>query len=144
MEKMKVLFAAGVGILAAYLQKYYLLYILVAVAVMMDLVSGMAAAVVSGQGLSSKVARNGFVKKMMMLFAVGFGTFLDVLLPYATGSLGIELETGLLVSAVISVYICIGESISIMENIYRATGKQPPALIRKLLEQAKEKIDGEY
>ena len=143
MEKMKILSALVLGGLVAYGQKYWLLYTLVAAAVMMDLVSGMAAAVVSGAGLSSSVARKGFLKKLMLMFAVGWGTFLDVLLPYAAGSVGLELPSGLLFSAVISVYICIGECISIMENICRATDRQPPALIRKLLEQTKDKLDEE-
>lgn len=141
MEKLKILCAGCIGVLCAYLQKYSILYILVGVAVLMDLVSGMAAAVLAGDGLSSGVARRGFLKKMVLLFAVGFGTFLDVLLPYAAQTVGLELETGLLFSAVISVYICIGESISIMENIFKATGKTPPPIIVRILKQAKEEIE---
>ncbi len=142
-EKIKIAGAVIFGLLITYCQKYWLLYSLVAVAVLMDLISGMAAAVVSGEGLSSSLARKGFVKKLMLLLAVGWGTFLDVLLPYAVSALGLEIQTGLLFSAVICVYICIGESISIMENICRATDRQPPAIIRKLLEQAREKMDEE-
>ncbi len=140
-EKMKILCAGCIGIVAAYFERYRLLYLLVGAAVLMDLISGMAAAVISGQGLSSKMARQGLLKKMMLLLAVGFGTFLDVLLPYAAATVGLEVNTGLLMSAVISVYICVGESISIMENIYRSTGKKPPAIISKLLTQAKEEIE---
>ena len=77
----------------------------------------------------------------MLLFAVGFGTFLDVLLPWCGTLVGLETEKGLLFSAVISVYICIGESISIIENIYHSTGKQLPAWIAGMLEVAKDKID---
>lgn len=141
MEKMKMICAGCIGIVAAYFERYRLLYLLVGAAVMMDLISGMAAAVLSGQGLSSRMAREGLLKKLMMLFAVGFGTFLDVLLPYAASTVGLEIDTGLLMSAVISVYICVGESISIIENIYRCTGKKLPAVISKLLTQAKEEIE---
>lgn len=143
MERLKGGAALLLGGLAAYLQKYWLVYVLVAVAVLMDLISGMAAAVVAGEGLSSGVARKGMLKKLMLLFAVGWGTFLDVLLPFAAAAVDLRLPTGLLFSVVVCVYICVGESISVMENLCRATGREPPALIRKLLLQAKEQLNKE-
>jgi len=109
--------------------------------VVMDLISGMAAAVIEGQGLSSKTARAGFFKKLMLMFAVGFGTFLDVLLPRCAALVGLESEQGLLFSSVICVYICIEESISVLENIYRSTGKRLPKSIEKLLEAAKDRLE---
>ena len=141
MDKLKYILAVFGGAIASYFEQYLLLYGMVAVAVLMDLVSGMAAAVIEGQGLSSKTARAGFFKKMMLLFAVGFGTFLDVLLPWCGELVGLEMEGGLLFSAIICVYICITESISILENIYRSTGKKLPAWISKTLEVAREKLE---
>ncbi len=140
MTKLKVLCSLAAGVICAYFEKYALLYALVGVAVMMDLVSGMSAALISGEGLSSRVLRLGFLRKLMFLLAVAFGTFLDVLLPLAAATVGLEIGRGLLFSAVISIYICIGESISIMENICRATGREPPALLKKILSQAREKM----
>ncbi len=140
MQKLKYILAVLGGAIVSYFEQYLLLYAMVGAAVLMDLVSGMAAAVIEGKGLSSKIARDGFFKKLMLLFAVGFGTFLDVLLPWCGELVGLELESGLLFSAVICVYICIGESISVIENIYRSTGKKLPAWITKMLEIAKEKL----
>ena len=141
MEKAKYILAMIGGALITYFGQYLLLYALVGVAVLMDLISGMAAAVIEGQGLSSKTARAGFVKKLMLLFAVGFGTFLDVLLPWCAELVGMEIQSTLLFGTVICVYICIGESISIMENIYRSTGKRLPKWIAKLLQITKEKLE---
>ena len=141
MDKIKYVLALFGGAVAGYFGQYMLLYVMVGGAVLMDLFSGMAAAVIAGDGLSSKTARKGFFKKLMLLFAVGFGTFLDVLLPWCGELVGLEMEKGLLFSAVISVYICIGESISIVENIYRSTGKKLPTWITRMLEIAKEKIE---
>ena len=139
MEKIKYALAVLWGLCAGYFQQYGLLYCLVAIAVLMDLISGIAAALIEG-ALSSKTALKGFGKKLMMLFAVAFGVFLDVLLPQAAALAGIELATSLHFSAVVSAYICITESISILENIYRSTGKRLPGWITQILEIAKEKI----
>lgn len=141
MEKVKYILAIIGGAVITYFRQYLLLYAMVGVAVLMDLISGMAAAVMEGKGLSSKTARAGFVKKLMLLFAVGFGTFLDVLLPWCAELVGMEMENGLLFGTIICVYICISESISIMENIYRSTGKRLPEWIAKLLQIAKEKLE---
>lgn len=141
MDKVKFILAVVGGVITTYFEQYAWAYGLVAVAVMMDLVSGMAAAVIEGQGLSSKTARAGFFKKLMLLFAVGFGTFLDVLLPRCAALVGLESEQGLLFSAIICVYVCVEESISVLENIYRSTGKRLPKGIAKMLEVAKEKLE---
>ena len=141
MDKVKYIIALIGGMAAGYFGQYMLLYVMVGAAVLMDLVSGMAAAVMVGSGLSSKTARAGLFKKLMLLFAVGFGTFLDVLLPWCGELVGLEMEKGLLFSAVISAYICISESISIIENIYRSTGQKLPAWITGMLEIAREKFE---
>ena len=141
MEKIKYFIALFGGIMVNYLDKYRFLYLMVGAAVVLDLFSGMAAAVAVGEGLSSKIARTGFLKKLMLLFSVGFGTFLDVLLPWCGGLVGLEMENGLMFSAVICVYICVGESISILENIFRSTGTRLPGWITGLLKEAKEKLE---
>ncbi|MBR5783214.1 MAG: phage holin family protein [Clostridia bacterium] len=143
MEKLKYAVAMFGGIILGYLEKYRFLYLMVGAAVLLDLISGMAAAVIQGQGLSSSVARAGFFKKLMLLFSVGFGTFLDVLLPWCGEMVGLELRGKLMFSAVICVYICVGESISVLENIFRSTGTKLPGWITKLLKEAKDKMENE-
>lgn len=143
MERVKYFAALLGGAVMSYLGQYRFVYLMVAAAVLLDLISGMAAAVINGAGLSSKTAYRGLLKKLMLLFSVGFGTFLDVLLPWCGEMVGLHIESGLMFSAVISVYICIGESISILENIYKSTGRQLPEWIGNLLLVAKEKINKE-
>jgi len=141
MEKWKIGIALLGGAVMSYFEKYTFLYVMVGAAVLMDLISGMAAALATGQGLSSKLARTGFIKKLTLLLGVAFGTFLDVLLPWGAQTVGLELSSGLMFSAVISVYICVGESISVMENICRCTGSPLPKWITRLLKEAKEKME---
>ena len=141
MDKIKYILALLGGMAVSYLEQYLLLYLLVGAAVVMDLISGMAAAVIEGTGLSSSTARRGFFKKLMLLFAVAFGTFLDVLLPWCMATVGLTVEGRLYFGAIIGAYICIGECISILENIYRSTGRKLPVLVEKTLQIAKEKLD---
>ena len=143
MDKVKYFTALIGGAVMSYLGQYRFLYLMVSAAVLLDLISGIAAAVMDGEGLSSKTAYRGMLKKLMLLFSVGFGTFLDVLLPWCGETVGLELEGGLMFSAVISVYICIGESISILENIFKSTGQKLPEWIGNLLKVAKEKMNNE-
>lgn len=143
MDRLKYLLALVGGAMAAYFQKYALLYALVATAVALDLITGMCAAVIEGTGLSSSIARKGFLKKMVSLVSVAFGTFLDVLMPFASEKVGLEIGGTLIFSSVICVYICITECISIAENICRCSGSQLPGWIIKLLKQAKERTDND-
>lgn len=140
MDKMKYFVAIAGGAVAAYFRQYSILYVLVGIACMLDLLTGVCAAVLDGTGLSSKIARNGFLKKLVLLVAVGFGTFLDFLVQFAVEKAGMHFDT-LIFSSVICVYICITECISIIENIYRSTGGAIPQWIVKMLKQHKESLE---
>lgn len=141
MEKVKYFLALVGGICAGYFEQHGRLFFLVGVAVLMDLFSGVAASLIEGRGLSSRTAIKGVARKLLSLFAVAFGTFLDVLLPWSAALAGIDITMNLHFSAVISAYICITESISVLENLYRATGQKMPRGIANILEIAKEKIE---
>lgn len=142
MEKVKYILSVFGGIIAAYFKQYAVLYIFVAVAIAFDLVTGMTAAVVEGTGLSSDIARKGMLKKMVLLVSVAFGTFLDVFLQYAVMQVGLpQGEKTLIFSTIICVYICITESISIIENIYRCTGTAIPNWILQMLKKYKDDIE---
>lgn len=141
MGKIKLLISFLLGLAAAYFRQYALLYVLVTVAALLDLATGVSASVIEGTGLSSKIARRGFLKKFVLLIGVGFGTFLDVLLPMCAGNIGIHLPQNLLFSTVICVYICLSECISITENIYRCVGGAMPSWIAGILREAKDNLE---
>lgn len=141
MDWIKYVLSAVAGAVVAYLKGHGVLFALVAVAVVFDLITGMLAAVISGQGLSSDKARKGFLKKVVLLVALCFGTFLDVMIPWAAGYIGIPIPDTMLFSAMICAYICITESISIAENIYKCNGHALPSWIQKLLTSAKDAVE---
>ncbi len=143
MEWIKYAASALVGAVIAYLKGHGLLFVLVVVAVVFDLASGMLAAVIAGEGLCSDRARKGFLKKVALLVALCFGTFLDVLIPWAAGYIGIPIPDTMLFSAMICAYICITESISIAENIYKCNHHALPSWIKQLLQQAGQKLEEE-
>ena len=141
MDKLKYIFALAGGAVIAYFEKYAVLYVFVCAAIVLDFITGMLAAVIDGTGLSSKIARRGFFKKILLLVAVAFGTFLDVLMPFAAEKVGIGYDGTLIFSSIIGVYICVTESISVAENIVRSTGGTVPKWIIKLLKQAKDGVE---
>ena len=140
-DMMEYLLALIGGAIAVYFKQYYTLYIFVGLAALLDLATGVIASVLDGTGLSSKIARQGLLKKVVLLLAVALGTFLDILLPYVATQAGITLNETLIFSAIICGYICVTESISVIENIYRATGGTIPQWIMKMLKTYKEDME---
>ena len=140
-ESLEYILALVGGAFAVYFKAYALLYVMVGAAALLDLATGMIAAVLDGTGLSSKIARKGLLKKVVLLLAVALGTFLDFLLPFVAGRAGIHLDETLIFSSIVCGYICVTESISIIENIYRATGGAIPMWIMNMLKKYKEDIE---
>lgn len=137
----KYVFSTIAGAILAYLKLYYIAYIFIAVVILLDVITGIAASVIDGSGLSSKKAFRGVVKKFVLFVTLGFGTFLDVFIPYAAGTVNISFPEGLLFSSIICVYITVTESISVIENIYRCNDSILPSWILSILKKAKEDID---
>lgn len=131
------------GAVATFYQQYGLFIVLVAVAVVLDVVTGLVKAKATGEGLISSKARRGFWRKMALFVALAFGIFLDfasIHVLYATGiTANIEMPFALIVSA----YIIINESISICENLYLTNPASFPRWIANMLKVAKGKIEKE-
>lgn len=140
MDKLKYILAIVGGALVAYFRQYTILFVLVGIACILDLMTGMCAATLEGTGLSSKIARKGFLKKLVLLIAVGLGTYLDFLVQFAAEKAGLQFAT-LIFSPTICVYICVTECISIIENIYRSTGGAIPQWIMNMLKQHKDSME---
>ena len=141
MEKLKYLFSVIAGALLAYMGAYIVLYGLVFCAILFDLITGCMAAVISGKGLSSSKAARGVLKKLVLLIALGFGTFLDVFIPFAAKTVNFDFNGSLIFSTVICVYIVVTECISICENILICNKSALPSWLLKLLNKAQSDID---
>lgn len=141
MNKYVIAASAIIGAVASISEKYFILIILVAVAIVLDVVSGLIRAAATGEPISSEKGTKGFWKKMALLFAMAFAFFLDVATPYLLEVVSITIPKSLLFGSIVGVYIILNESISITENIYKANRLSLPKWIKALLKGAKGKID---
>lgn len=129
------------GLVASFWGVYGPVIICVIVAICMDVVSGLVAAMASGEKLSSKVGFTGFWKKMALLLALSFGIFMDTFVPILLGTISLELPFTMPIGTIVGCYIVINEAISIIENINKAAPTALPKWIKKLLEGAGKTID---
>ena len=137
----KWLWSIIVGGLAAFFGQYGLFIVLVAIAVVLDVITGLVKAKATGNGLSSEKATKGFWKKISLFVGLLFGIFLDyaaaTVLLHTGVNIGIDMPFALIICA----YIIINEAISISENLYLTNPDSFPKWISKILKVAKVKIE---
>ena len=143
MKKYEYILAALGGIVTTYFKAYIPLFVIVLTAMVFDFLSGVAAAIITKNGLSSGVARKGALKKAVLLLSLMFGVFLDYMLPYTFSKMGITLNVSLLFSNVLGFYIAFCECISICENIYSCCPDSFPRWIVDILTKGKERLEGD-
>ena len=129
------------GLIASFWGIYGPVIICVLVAICMDVISGLVAAMASGEKLSSRVGWIGFWKKMALILALAFGIFMDSFIPILLGTISLELPFTMPIGTIVGCYIVINEAISIIENINKAAPTALPKWIKKLLEGASKTID---
>lgn len=133
--------SAVCGAIAAFFGQYGLFLVLVAVAVALDVVTGIVKAKATGEGLSSTKAALGFWRKMSLFAGLAFGIFLDyaaaAVLVHAGASFGGDTPFALIICA----YIIINEAISVAENLYLANPDSFPKWIAERLKVAREQVD---
>lgn len=129
------------GLAASFWSLYGAIIICVCVAIIMDFVSGIVAALASGEKISSEVGYRGFWKKVALLLALSFGIFLDAFIPIMLEVITLEIPFTMPIGTIVGCYIVINEAISIIENINQAAPTALPRWIKKLLEGAGKTID---
>ena len=137
----KWLIATASGAVAAFYGQYGLLFALVAVAVVLDFITGLIKAKATGEGLSSKKANQGFWRKMSLFAALFFGMFLDYAATAVLAHAGVAISGETPFALIICAYIIINEAISIAENLYLANPDSFPKWIAERLKVAKEQIE---
>lgn len=132
-----------VGTMATLAEAYVVLIILVAAAIVLDVITGLVKCFATGEKLSSEKGQKGFWKKIMLLVSLLFAFFLDVSLPAIMEVVKIQtpFEKSLLFGSIVGVYIILNESISICENIIKANKMALPKWLKKLFQDAKKEID---
>lgn len=135
--------SAILGAMATLAEAYIVLVILVAAAIVLDVITGLVKCFAIGEKLSSEKGQKGFWKKIMLLMALLFAFFLDVSLPAIMDVVKIQtpFDKSLLFGSIVGVYIILNESISICENIIKANKMALPKWLKKLFQDAKKDID---
>ncbi len=142
MEKIKFLIAMACSCVAAMFELYWPIIVFTSIALAFDFVTGIIAAKMTGEGWNSDKARKGVSKKGTMLLMLGFGVFLDYLIPMAVKHVGFEIHIShLLFSSIIGFYIIFTECISVCENFYKISPNSFPKWIIRLLTVGKEQLD---
>lgn len=139
MTKIKILFSSVIG---AFFSFFGILAIPLALLVpcnVIDYFTGMAAAKIKGEKITSEKGFKGILKKVLMyvLIFVGFG--LDCMIGYVSSTLNIDLQLPLLFSAIIASWLVINELISITENCEVAGVKLP--ILAPILLYIKDKLE---
>lgn len=129
------------GALAAFFGQYGLFFIIVAVAVVLDVITGLVRALATGEGLDSKKARVGFWRKITLFIALFFGIFLDFSIKNVIIVSGVPFNHTMPFALIVAAYIIINESISICENIYQVNPEAFPTQVVKWLRVAKTDIE---
>ena len=135
----QVLFAAALGALAAYFN-VLLIPLCVMVAVMLlDYISGMAAAW-SQKTLNSRCGVIGIVKKVGYIALVAVGMAVDYLITSALLKVGISLQINYCFGLMVTIWLIINELISILENLDRL-GIPLPKFLVKMVNRLKDNVN---
>ena len=131
----KLLIAAVLAALGAYLQQLAAPLVVLAAVMLLDYVSGICAAWYTGT-LDSRIGIMGIVKKVCYLLIVAVGMVLDYLIQVLGDRMGVALEGIYFVGLLVIIWLIINECISILENVDEM--KLPvPGFIRSLLKRLK-------
>lgn len=135
MNGWKVLTAAILAAVAAYMKELVAPLLVLFTVIVLDYISGISAAWITKQ-LSSRVGIIGIVKKVSYLLIVAVGMALDYLIGVLGAKLGVQLDGVYFVGLLVIVWLIINECISILENADEM-GLPVPTFIGKLLTRLK-------
>ena len=140
----KILIAALLAALGAYLQQLAAPMIVLLAVMVLDYISGIISAFKNKQ-LDSRIGLLGILKKVGYLLIVAVGMVLDYLIHMLGGEFGLSLEGTYFVGLVVIIWLIINECISILENTAEMGAPVPP-FVGELLNRLKrhtEDIAGE-
>lgn len=111
---------------------------------LIDYLTGIAAAKYREEKVSSYKGIRGIIKKVCMWLLIVVGWMMDVLLQYATVTMGLALNLPFIVATVVSVWLICNEIISILENMIDMDVDIPPflmPLVHMIKQQTQKKIE---
>ena len=135
MNGFKILLAAILAAVAAYMKELVAPMMVLLIVMLLDYISGVSAAWVQHQ-LSSRVGLIGIVKKVSYLLIVAVGMALDYLISLLGDKFGVEMQNIYFVGLLVIIWLIINECISILENADEM-GLPVPEFIKKMLKRLK-------
>lgn len=131
----KTAFVVAVALIGSYLQQLLLPLAVLIWMMILDYISGMAAAWVT-KTLDSRVGIVGIIKKLLYLLIVCVGCVIDYLIYLVGEEMGVARPSGHFVGLIVIVWLIVNEGISILENLGEAGLPKVPFL-GKLLQHLK-------
>ncbi len=107
-----------------------------------DYITGLIASKYRQEQINSYKGMRGIIKKVCMWLLVVVGSMVDVLIKYATQTMGFNIQVPFIVATLVAVWIVINEIISILENLIDIGIALPPFLmpIVKRIKKEVEKV----
>ena len=133
MEKLSV--ATFLGILSAYLGIATIPLILLLILMVIDYVTGIGVAWMTGT-ISSRKSISGILKKVGYLAVIVVGVVCDLLIEYAFAAIGQEIAASYAVGIIIMIWLILNECISVLENL-TAMGVPFPGFLKGIVKHLK-------
>lgn len=130
----KALLVGTLTAMAAYLRAVTVPVVVLCAVMMLDWVTGMAAAWINGE-LDSRVGFFGAIRKLGRLCLVAVGMAADYIIASGVSTAGAELPIDMAVALLVCFWLIINECISVLENCDKA-GVPIPEFLKKALKRA--------
>lgn len=129
MEKIKIAIIGFFAVLTSWLGTLAIpVYILVACNVI-DYITGITAACVRKEQVSSYKGIIGIAKKVFMYLLIVVGVFVDFMLQYMFKNLNIPISLPFVVGCIVACWLVLNEMLSILENLNEIGVPMPPFLM---------------
>ncbi|MBQ1350298.1 MAG: phage holin family protein [Ruminococcus sp.] len=135
----QTLFAAALGAVAAYFHVLMIPLCVMIAVMLLDYISGMAAAW-SQKTLNSRCGVMGIIKKVGYIALVAVGIAVDYLITSALINVGISLQVNYCFGMIVTIWLIINELISILENLKRL-GIPLPDFLVKIVSRLKNNVE---
>ena len=140
MEKVKIAIISFFAVITSWLGTLAIpVYILVACNVI-DYVTGITAACVRKEQVSSYKGILGIAKKVFMYLLIVIGVFVDVMLQFMFNNLNIPISLPFIVGCIVACWLVLNEMLSILENLNDIGVPMPPFLM-PLVERIKGSVE---
>ena len=140
MDKIKIAIIGFFAVLTSWLGTLAIpVYILVACNVI-DYITGITAACVRKEQVSSYKGIMGIAKKVFMYLLIVIGVFVDLMLQYMFNNLNIPISLPFIVGCIVACWLVLNEMLSILENLNEIGVPMPPFLM-PLVERIKGTVE---